>query len=109
MRHLHRNYSFAEPLSETVALSLQDSCRSELTRQGISLSSVASSHSTLLTPTGSVEADETFASSPPVARRLGLYLHLLLGAWRIVSGDFQRPTGLWIFPADCPHPRRFHL
>ena len=36
-RHLHRCYSFAELLQETAVKSLHHSCRSELTRQGISL------------------------------------------------------------------------
>src|SRR5215469_8655713 len=34
-RHLHRHYNFAELLVETAVNSLHDSCRSELTRQGI--------------------------------------------------------------------------
>src|ERR1700722_11532728 len=37
IRRLHRNHKFAESLAKTVALSLHHSCRSELTRQGISL------------------------------------------------------------------------
>ena len=37
IRRLHRNHKFAEPLAKTVALSFHHSCRSELTRQGISL------------------------------------------------------------------------
>ena len=37
MSHLHDNYSFTESLVETVLQSLRHSCRSELTRQGISL------------------------------------------------------------------------
>ena len=36
-RHLHRNYNFTELMVETVPRSLHHSCRSELTRQGISL------------------------------------------------------------------------
>ena len=36
-RRLHRNHKFAEPLAKTVARSFHHSCRSELTRQGISL------------------------------------------------------------------------
>ena len=35
--HLHDEYSFTEPLVETVVRSLRHSCRSELTRQGTSL------------------------------------------------------------------------
>ena len=35
--HLHDDYSFTEPLAETVVQSLRHSCRSELTRQGTSL------------------------------------------------------------------------
>src|SRR3984893_12165271 len=37
--HLHRQYNFTEPLVETALKSLRHSCRSELTRQGISLPS----------------------------------------------------------------------
>jgi hypothetical protein len=40
IRRLHRNHNFAEPLFETALKSLRLSCGSELTRQGISLSSV---------------------------------------------------------------------
>src|ERR671926_461900 len=36
-RHLHRDCNFTEPLVETAFKSLRHSCRSELTRQGISL------------------------------------------------------------------------
>ena len=36
-RHLHRYYNFTEVMAETVSRSLHHSCRSELTRQGISL------------------------------------------------------------------------
>ena len=36
-RHLHRYYNFTELTAETVLKSLHHSCRSELTRQGISL------------------------------------------------------------------------
>src|SRR5215212_5934681 len=36
-RHLHRDFNFTEPLVETASKSLRHSCRSELTRQGISL------------------------------------------------------------------------
>ena len=36
-RHLHRYYNFAGWVVETVPRSLHHSCRSELTRQGISL------------------------------------------------------------------------
>src|ERR1700738_3804073 len=35
--HLHGEFNFAEPVLETVGKSLRHSCRSELTRQGISL------------------------------------------------------------------------
>src|SRR6267143_412969 len=37
IRRLHRNHKFAEPFAKTVDLSFHHSCRSELTRQGISL------------------------------------------------------------------------
>src|SRR6267143_5346241 len=40
-RRLHRYHNFTEPMVETVTKSLHHSCRSELTRQGISLSIVA--------------------------------------------------------------------
>src|SRR6218665_2258143 len=36
-RHLHRDYNFTELMAETAPRSLHHSCRSELTRQGISL------------------------------------------------------------------------
>ena len=36
-RHFHRDFNFTELLAETVWRSLRHSCRSELTRQGISL------------------------------------------------------------------------
>src|SRR5581483_10361419 len=36
-RHLHRDYNFTGSLEETAPKSLRHSCRSELTRQGISL------------------------------------------------------------------------
>ena len=36
-RHHHRDYNFTELTVETVSRSLHHSCRSELTRQGISL------------------------------------------------------------------------
>src|SRR5215510_7607980 len=39
-QHLHWRYSFTGSLAETAAKSLRHSCRSELTRQGISLSLV---------------------------------------------------------------------
>ena len=35
--HLHKHFNFAESQEETVWPSLRHSCRSELTRQGISL------------------------------------------------------------------------
>eukprot|EP01035_Chromulina_nebulosa_P038621 gene38621-52177_t len=35
--HLHEEFNFTEPLLETAGKSLRHSCRSELTRQGISL------------------------------------------------------------------------
>src|ERR1700675_319130 len=37
IRRLHRTHKFAEPLAKTVVRSVRHSCRSELTRQGISL------------------------------------------------------------------------
>ena len=36
-RHLNREFNFTESMLETVGKSLRHSCRSELTRQGISL------------------------------------------------------------------------
>src|SRR5262252_1949265 len=35
--HLHGEFNFTEPMLETAGKSLRHSCRSELTRQGISL------------------------------------------------------------------------
>ena len=37
IRHFHRKFNFTESHVETASRSLHDSCRSELTRQGISL------------------------------------------------------------------------
>src|SRR5438876_7441213 len=89
MSHLHDNYSFTESLVETVIRSLRNSCRSELTRQGTSLSFV-----TLDLNRGAGR----FRQPLHVAMQLGLYLHEykvpstqyhVLRAWRIVSEDSE--------------------
>src|SRR6185503_6169611 len=67
--HLHRHYKLAVPVGKTVALSLRHSCRSELTRQGISLSF---SHS--------------------VSRGAGLYLPHPVFIRAAISLIFEMPT-----------------
>ena len=84
IRRLHRNHKFAEPLAKTVALSFHHSCRSELTRQGISLDAVTPSSDllrevrrTFLPPSACRHAVRTI-SSPTCA-----------GDWRVVSEDSE--------------------
>ena len=68
IRRLHRNHKFAEPLAKTVALSFHHSCRSELTRQGISLDAVTTPR------VFCVKWDEHFCRPLHVAMQSGLYL-----------------------------------
>src|SRR5438046_9330931 len=68
-RHLHRHYKFAVSVGKTVALSLRHSCRSELTRQGISLS-----------------------SSYSVSREAGLYLSHPVFIVAAISRIFEMPA-----------------
>src|SRR5215469_6219129 len=81
IRRLHRNHKFAEPLAKTVVRSVRHSCRSELTRQGISLILLSlrlncrGAGRTFLPPSACRHADRTL-SSPASA-----------GVWRIVSED----------------------
>src|SRR6188508_2913523 len=76
--HLHPRCNFAESLVETVRMLLCHSCRSELTRQGISL--------------------ESFST---VSRRVGLYLDQLLDLVRSTAihllghaPNFFEPVGV---------------
>ena len=70
---------------ETVGLSLRHSCRSELTRQGISLDSQL--------PRRSEAASSELTLH--VAMQFGLYLHVLEGrVRRVVSEDSGHATGL---------------
>src|SRR5438034_737231 len=62
--HLHPQCNFAESLVETVRMLLCHSCRSELTRQGISLFSVTTSFP---------KRAGHFCRPPRVATRFGLY------------------------------------
>src|SRR6266513_1686261 len=86
-RHLHRDCNFTEPLVETASKSLRHSCRSELTRQGISLRPVANQ-----VPQPGLDRKRSFRRAghfcPPlhVAMQLGLSLPWLSArARRIVS------------------------
>src|SRR5271163_924251 len=89
-RHLHRYYKFAESLVKTVARSLRHSCRSELTRQGISLTSVTPQH--IVVGTGH------FCRFLHVAMQVGLYLHpTFVGVWHIVSEDSSGLCIRWPF------------
>src|SRR5271168_3482425 len=75
IRRLHRNHKFAEPLAKTVALSLRHSCRSELTRQGISL-----------------------GFSYSVSREAGLYLSLPVFIAEAMALISSIPSGFRCFP-----------
>ena len=75
IRRLHRNHKFAEPLAKTVALSFHHSCRSELTRQGISL---------------------VFSYS--VSREDGLYLSLPVFITEAISRISEMPSACKCFP-----------
>ena len=110
-RHLHRHYKFAVPVGKTVALSLRHSCRSELTRQGISLNVVTSSPPSMVLGrarpksyrwtyprfTGKLlrllddwKAGWTFL--PPSPCRHGVRtvsFPICIGIWRTVSEDFS--------------------
>src|SRR5258708_27994213 len=84
IRRLHRNHKFAEPFAKTVDLSFHHSCRSELTRQGISLDAVTTSRDlpreagwTFLPSSACRHAVRTI-SSPACA-----------GDWRVVSEDSE--------------------
>src|SRR3954467_6967531 len=77
-RHLHRDCNFTEPLVETASKSLRHSCRSELTRQGISLLSVtdqaSSKHILVLTGGRSRRRAGHFCQPLHVAMQNGLSL-----------------------------------
>ena len=101
IRRLHRNHKFAEPFAKTVDLSFHHSCRSELTRQGISLDAVTLSRDTLremgrtFLPSSACRHAVRTISSPACA-----------GDWRVVSEDSESFDS--VFPADCLHPAHFH-
>src|SRR5690349_14253731 len=96
MLHLHNNYSFTESLVETVIRSLRHSCRSELTRQGTSLSYCYSR------PGG--RGAGHFCRPLHVAMQLGLYLHPPgAGAWRTVSEDSGGPRPRPFLLIICTH------
>src|SRR5262249_16061849 len=88
-RHLHRDYNFTGSLEETAPKSLRHSCRSELTRQGISLRSYSDS---FVQPNGIAfplmrfpacrHAEGTISSSSE------------LDIWRMVSEDSRLSTSL---------------
>src|SRR5204863_2880622 len=93
--HLHRQYNFTEPLVETALKSLRHSCRSELTRQGISLEPCSSTqlcskrrHVLVCVPSLHV-AMQTGPSHDPVSWISGVWpLRILisscLGFWRFI-------------------------
>jgi hypothetical protein len=95
IRRLHRNHKFAESLAKTVALSFHHSCRSELTRQGISLGFVATAHDVLC------EAGRTFLSSSACRHAVRtISSPTFVRVWRVVSEDSESFDSA--FPADCP-------
>src|SRR5215472_14641984 len=84
IRRLHRNHKFAEPLAKTVALSFHHSCRSELTRQGISLDAVTPSRDLLR------EGGRTFLPSSACRHAVRtLSSPACAGDWRRVSEDSE--------------------
>src|SRR5262245_46342711 len=84
IRRLHRNHKFAEPLAKTVALSFHHSCRSELTRQGISLDLVATSRDLLR------EAGRTFLPSSACRHAVRtISSSTFVEVWRVVSEDSE--------------------
>src|SRR6266516_50263 len=76
-RYLHRDYSFTGSLVETAPKSLRHSCRSELTRQGISLEAL---------PEIEIQADDNFLRLPSlhVAMQTGPSHH-----------PMSRASGVW--------------
>ena len=91
IRRLHRNHKFAEPLAKTVALSFHHSCRSELTRQGISLDAVTTSRDFLR------EAGRTFLSSSACRHAVRtISSPAFAGDWRVVSEDSES-FPIWSF------------
>ena len=82
-QHLHWYCNFAGPPIETVPKSLLHSCRSELTRQGISLAFFRRFH---------VGADSIFIQQNHNSRRVETRREKV-GVQRIVSEDPVRPHG----------------
>src|SRR5712692_10108763 len=93
-RHLHRDYSFTGSLEETAPKSLRHSCRSELTRQGISLLVLLADSRANCTALDAIpacrHAEGTISS--PRAR----------GAWRMVSEDSEDAGGFPTNPVTQP-------
>src|SRR5581483_12417517 len=92
-RHLHRDCNFTEPLVETAFKSLRHSCRSELTRQGISLELLLplylGSGRRVLGTSSLHVAMQTGPSHHPVSGMFGVWpLRILstsvLGFWRFI-------------------------
>ena len=101
IRRLHRNHKFAEPFAKTVDLSFHHSCRSELTRQGISLDAVTPSRGLLC------EVGRTFLPSSACRHAVRtISSPACAGDWRIVSEDSESFDSA--FPADYLHPSYFH-
>src|SRR3989344_7113561 len=72
--HHHKHFNFAETQEETVWPSLRHSCRSELTRQGISLPSDRYSYGRRLLGLQSRACTPSF-NLPVPCRRHTLYVH----------------------------------
>src|SRR5437773_2266615 len=80
-RHVHRDCKFTEPLVETASKSLRHSCRSELTRQGISLIALLRLH---------LSGWHVLVALPSlhVAMQMGPSHHpAKQGVWRMASED----------------------
>src|SRR5579875_128580 len=105
-QHLHWYCNFAGIPIETVPKSLLHSCRSELTRQGISLT-FSGAFTPEWTLSSSECVDDRARSNHAMSRSVNTVTSSRLqwlrspDAWRIVSED---PSAVR-FPADCPISR----
>ena len=96
--HLYSHCNFAESLVETAPKSLRHSCRSELTRQGISLECVTYD---LYRAHVARQAGRTFLPASLCRHRVRTISSSPLGdGWRMVSEDSR--DGSRVFPAGFP-------
>src|SRR6266545_27892 len=99
-RNPHRDCNFAESLVETVPKSLRHSCRSELTRQGISLILLLVDRSSARRSSGGLVVSASLPASPQGSDHLILFARE--EGRRMASEDSQ---DLGWFPI-LPHPKK---